>query len=171
MKKLFFVSIFIASTLFFNSANAETFCPRVSFQSDYQSCCINAKDYLSNRIACDTYSKANTQQQSSRDQVLNATCSNTRFNSLIDILNAGKCFIRNGVIPIIIVVAVLYFLVAVFRYISEKDSKKQLEHRQTIIWGLIGLFVLVSVWGIVEILSNILGLGSANPVPLLQTKP
>jgi hypothetical protein len=111
-----------------------------------------------------------TTQVTGGAQILNDTCAETKFDSLVAILNVVKCFLRNGVIPIIIIGTILFFFFAIFRFMSATESKKQAEYKQTLVWSFVGLFVMISVWGIVEIVSITLGLGSSNPIPLLQTK-
>ena len=57
------------------------------------------------------------------------------------------------------IVATVVFLWGVIRFITAGgDEDKIREGRSLIIWGLIGLFVMVAVWGIVEILGQTLGI-------------
>lgn len=65
-------------------------------------------------------------------------------------------WINRGVI-ILITVATLFFIWAVIGYIREKDPAKMKERQKQMINGIIGLFVIVSVWGIIGILSRSLG--------------
>jgi hypothetical protein len=54
----------------------------------------------------------------------------------------------------------------VIKYVIAGDVKDKEEGKKFLMWGLIGLFVMVSVWGIVALVSNTLGL--ENTVPQLQ---
>lgn len=65
-------------------------------------------------------------------------------------------------ITIIMVLMTLFFLWNVFRYISEKDPGKLADKRKTMISGLIGLFIAVSVWGIINIAGGIFGTRNAT---------
>lgn len=96
-----------------------------------------------------------------------AKCNNIKFLSLIDILIWVKCIIVVAIIPMIFVLAFLVFLWGILRYMSATSAEKQKENKKFIVAGLIGLFVMTSVWGIVKIVGNTLGTGSA--VPILQT--
>ncbi|HWC58038.1 MAG TPA: hypothetical protein VG621_03800 [Candidatus Paceibacterota bacterium] len=58
---------------------------------------------------------------------------------------------------VIMVLMTLWFLIGVFRYIAEKDPGKLAEKRKTMLSGLVGLFIAVSVWGIISIAGNIFG--------------
>lgn len=64
------------------------------------------------------------------------------------------------VIPIIIALAVLYFIWGVVQhfFIHGSEETSRTEGRQFVIWGVLGLVVLFSVWGLVNILLSTLGL-------------
>lgn len=61
--------------------------------------------------------------------------------------------ILNPLIVLMFAVALLYFLWGVVKYIqganNPESRKKGTQH---ILWGLIGLFIMVSVYGIIQIL-------------------
>ena len=64
-------------------------------------------------------------------------------------------------IAITFLLATFYFLWGVFKYIVnyENEGKRQ-ESREFMMYGVIALFVMASVWGLVKILENTFGLGS-----------
>ncbi len=66
------------------------------------------------------------------------------------------------VIPGIIVLATIYFLITVFQYIKGKDDKDQALHRARMIQGVIGLVVIVAVWGIVQLIIQLAGVGGSS---------
>lgn len=95
-------------------------------------------------------------------------CSKISFVSLLDILIWLKCIIGAAIIPFIFALAFLFFLWGMVMYIRGSDDvKKRQESKKFIYWGIIGLTVMVSVWGIVKIVNSTFGLG--NTVPKLQT--
>ena len=67
--------------------------------------------------------------------------------------------IINTIVLIIMALAFLFFIVAVFKYIMAKEEKTKGAARDNMIYGIIGLFVMVAVWGLVRILVNTFGLG------------
>lgn len=96
-----------------------------------------------------------------------ASCTAIRFNTVLDIAIWVKCIIGVVVIPGIFLLAFVVFLWGVFKFIrSSSDTDKQ-DSKQFIFMGLIGLFVMVGVWGIIKILTTTLGVSSV--VPALQT--
>ncbi len=61
--------------------------------------------------------------------------------------------IFNAVIPLLAVLAIIIFFWGVIRYIaSSGGAKEHVEGRQFLLWGIIALFVLFSIWGIIRIL-------------------
>lgn len=80
----------------------------------------------------------------------------------------------NSAIPILISLAVLFFIYGVIQYAIAKDEEAKTGGRSAMIWGLIALLVIVSVWGLVALLKNTFYLGgSASPntvnVPCLES--
>jgi len=73
----------------------------------------------------------------------------------------------DALIPIIIGLAVLVFLWGLLSYVVAKDADKQKEARGVMIWGIIAIFVMVSVWGLVGILNQTIfgASGSAVQAP------
>lgn len=61
----------------------------------------------------------------------------------------------NMIIPILFGIALLFFLWGVVKYIKNGgEPKAREEARNFMIFGIIGLFVMVSVWGLVRVLVN-----------------
>ena len=81
------------------------------------------------------------------------------------------------VIPILVTFAVIWVIVGIIKYATAKDDDAQAEARKTIISGIIALFVIVSIWGLVAILNSTFGIdqsgsnvGACQPVwdPVVQ---
>ncbi len=83
---------------------------------------------------------------------------------LQDFLSYVTCIIGKSVIPLIFALAVTMFVWGVVQYVinSDDEAKKQ-KGRQFIIWGIIGLVVMVSVWGLVKIVGTTFGIEYAIP--------
>ena len=62
----------------------------------------------------------------------------------------------NNLIPVVIGLAVLLFLWGVLRYLFSKEDTEKGAAKTYMLWGIITLFVMVSVWGLVNILSETL---------------
>ncbi len=85
------------------------------------------------------------------------------ISSLNDLVNFVTDSILMSVIKLIGALALLFFLWGVMKFIRDADNAaKREEGRQFIIWGIIGLFVMVSVFGLVRILENTFQLPTQN---------
>ena len=68
-----------------------------------------------------------------------------------------------AIIPLLLVIATVVFLVGVVRYITAGgDEEKLTTGRNTMIWGIVGLAVMLSVWGLAKIIVTTLGTGGES---------
>ncbi len=67
--------------------------------------------------------------------------------------------------PIIVALALLFFFWGLAKYIlNAGDETAKAEGRNIMIWGIIALFVMVSVWGLVQVLNNTFGVSQTATV-------
>lgn len=73
--------------------------------------------------------------------------------------------IINGFIYLTMALATIYFLFGILRYMTQYgDEKVRAESVKTISYGLMSLFIMVSIWGIIAILqTSLLGGGIGIP--------
>ena len=63
------------------------------------------------------------------------------------------------VVPVIFALAFLVFVWGLFKFVRDAgDDTKRAEGRHFILWGLLGLVMLFSVWGFVNLLLSTLGI-------------
>ncbi len=85
-------------------------------------------------------------------------------SSIAGIFNSLTNLLQSAVVPFIFALALVYFLIGVLKYINAGESEeKAKEGRNVMIYGIIALFVMVSVFGIVQILTNTFGFGFLVP--------
>lgn len=72
--------------------------------------------------------------------------------------------ILNTLIPILITLGVVYFIYGVITYVIAKDEEAKSRGRNVMIYGLIGLAVIVSVWGLVNLLKATFGVPDSNTI-------
>jgi hypothetical protein len=73
------------------------------------------------------------------------------FQGLVTIIVG---LVNNALVPLIFAVALLTFLLGVFRYFFSPESTENIKTgRQVVIWGIITIAVMVSIWGILNMLS------------------
>jgi len=83
--------------------------------------------------------------------------------------------ILNAVVPVLIALAVVWFIWGVIMYLVGDDEEAKKRGRNRIIYGIIGLVVIVGLWGLVNLLSNTFGLSNQGneqlpTIPISQTQ-
>lgn len=69
--------------------------------------------------------------------------------------------IANFVVPILVTIALAYFIYGVVKYIAGgEESRKQA--KDIIIYGIVGLFAIVSVWGLIKLIQKSAGIDVTN---------
>ena len=85
-------------------------------------------------------------------------------NILVDLIDTA--------IPVLVSAAVLVFFWGLAKFIRNSGNEKShTDGRNLMIWGVIGLFVMVTVWGLVRFTQSSLGIvsGPSLGIPLLPT--
>ncbi len=79
------------------------------------------------------------------------------FNNLLTSVQT----LVNNLIPFVLALALLFFLWGVFVYFvfGAGDEGKRETGRAYMVYGIIGLVVMVAVWGIVQLVVTLLGVG------------
>ena len=67
-----------------------------------------------------------------------------------------------GIPALIIGAAVIYFLIGVYQYASGGDEKTRGDAKMKIVYGLIALFVMTAVWGLVAEIASITSVNSGS---------
>jgi hypothetical protein len=71
--------------------------------------------------------------------------------------------ILNSIIPVLIALAVLYFVWGVVQYVIGNDEEAKTKGKDRIIFGLIGLAVIIGMWGLVYMIVDTFSLDEAAP--------
>ncbi len=77
--------------------------------------------------------------------------------------------VLNWLIPFLVVLAVFVIIWGAFLFVTNAgDPEKRKEGRDRILWGIVGVVVMLTIWGLVNVLRNTLNLNTATPtVPSL----
>ncbi len=62
--------------------------------------------------------------------------------------------INNVAVPVLFAIAFIVFIWGIFQYfiVGGHDEEKRETGKSLMLWGIIGFFIMVSVWGLVNIL-------------------
>jgi hypothetical protein len=72
----------------------------------------------------------------------------------------------NAVVPVLIALAVVYFVWGVISYVISDDEEAKAKGKDRIIYGIIGLAVIIGLWGLVNLVRNTLDLNNTQNVNL-----
>ena len=91
--------------------------------------------------------------------------------SINDLFNLTETII-NKLAPLLIAIAVIVLLIGIINYIrAGDDEEKRAKGKNEMIYGIIGLFVMVSIWGLVAILSGTFDLKNDIPDTVNELLP
>src|ERR1700679_2129414 len=94
------------------------------------------------------------------------TNSTSLFNTVRSLLNQ--------IIPILIAFTVVYILWGIFQSFVKGSEEERTAGHKKILYGIIALFIMISIWGLVNILVNTTGLNNTiptNQIPNLNNLP
>ncbi len=75
-------------------------------------------------------------------------------------------------LPIVVALALLYFFWGLAQFVLVSgDDKSIAQGKNKMIWGVITLFVMISVWGLVGLLQSELGIRANQSAPTIPTLP
>jgi len=83
-------------------------------------------------------------------------------NGLFALILMANSFI-NTLMPFVISLTVFFFLWGLFNMVRASDGDAREEARGYVTWGVIALFVMVTVWGLVNILVRSFNLDNSVP--------
>jgi hypothetical protein len=86
------------------------------------------------------------------------------INNLSDVGSFIINTINNILVPVLFAIAFIVFLWGAFKtFIIGANSEEVKEQgKNLMLWGLIGFFVMVSIWGLVNILTGTVSFGNNN---------
>lgn len=93
-------------------------------------------------------------------------CANHSMKDVTGIVNWATCFLYKAIVPFLFALATVAFIWGVIQfYLNPENEEKRKKGKNFIIGGLIALFVMLSIWGLVGILTGTFDL--SNTVPQL----
>ena len=78
--------------------------------------------------------------------------------------------ILDAIVPLLITLALIYFIYGVAKFATSKEAADRDTARDIMIYGAIGLFAIVSIWGIVVLLQQFTGV-QPGVTPFLPSVP
>jgi hypothetical protein len=89
---------------------------------------------------------------------LAASAQSLNLSPIASLIGAVAAII-GALVPVLITLALVVFLWGLVKYLWGKDGKAQIDDAKKLMkWGLITLFVMVSVWGIIDLMQTAFGI-------------
>jgi hypothetical protein len=80
------------------------------------------------------------------------------------IINWVSCTLVKDVVPLLFTLAVVGFIWGMIQfYLNPDNEEKRKKGKSFMIWGIVALFVMISMWGLVGVLSNTFGIKTLLP--------
>jgi FtsH-binding integral membrane protein len=94
-------------------------------------------------------------------------CSALANDTFSDLVGKSICIINKTLIPFGFALAMVIFIYGVVGYVAKGDDEEaRKKGREFIIWGIIGIFMMVSIFGFVKLLDNTLKLPNDPTTPI-----
>lgn len=81
----------------------------------------------------------------------------------------------SSIIPILITLAIIYFIWAVIKYTLSTDEEAKSSAKSALTYAIVGLVVIFGMWGIIAFVSSSLGLSGGTPgnfqTPMFNDQP
>ncbi|KKS30816.1 MAG: hypothetical protein UV60_C0006G0082 [Parcubacteria group bacterium GW2011_GWA2_43_11] len=91
----------------------------------------------------------------------------TLFNIIFEAREVFVVLVQVG-----LAVALVVFVWGLMVFIANADNEKERdEGKSRMVWGIVALFMIVSVWGVVALLSDLMGVSGADttqPAPIIE---
>jgi len=93
-------------------------------------------------------------------------CSMSGISNFKDLVNKVVICYLKYIIRVLVAIAVIIFLFGVFKFIIYSDNlEDKKKGKNFMIWGVIGIFVMVSLWGLVNVFRSTFKLDNTTYTP------
>jgi len=125
---------------------------------------------IGNQAQINTENSGNTVGSKANFSSTGLFCSLALHPTLKILLNYIACLLSKFIVPLIFSLAIVLFIWGIVQYvINTDDEAKKKKGKQFMIWGIIGLTIMSSVWGLVRVLGKTFGVDTTF-IPQLKEK-
>lgn len=91
-------------------------------------------------------------------------CAVNSFSAIHGIINFISCSLIGYIVPMLFALAVASFIWGIVQtLLNPTNEEARKKGKAFVMWGIISLFVMVAVWGIVKIMATTFGLNTFIP--------
>lgn len=85
-------------------------------------------------------------------------------------LNKVNAYILNPLLEVLFAVAFIYFIYSIIQLVQAEGDKKN-DARKAVTWSIVGMFIMISVYGIINVVVKTFGINPNNATIYLDTHP
>lgn len=140
------------------------------FLNDVLGAVVSTPSGLSSTLS--NTSEVNTASTASGSTSFN--CATQKPKNIGELFEYAICILGNVVVPFLISLALVMFIAGIVKYVANGDNEEKREAgRGLMLFGIVALFVMVSVWGLVKILYSSIfdGEFTTTALPKRATEP
>jgi len=91
-------------------------------------------------------------------------CAGISLKSIGGIFNFFSCTLIKSIVPFLFSLATVAFIWGIIQYfLNPENEENRKKGKSFMLWGIIALFVMISMWGLVGVLSNTFGVKTLLP--------
>jgi hypothetical protein len=91
-------------------------------------------------------------------------CAKLSMKDIGSIFNWASCTLIKTIVPFLFSLATAAFIWGIIQYfLNPENEENRKKGKSFMLWGIIALFVMVSMWGLVNVLSNTFGVKTLVP--------
>jgi len=96
-----------------------------------------------------------------------------QFGEVNDFLDDISSFINSTLIPLVFALALLLFIWGIFQYfiLGGADEEKREDGKKLMLWAIVGFVVMVSIFGIVNLIAGGLGFSDDENIQNIPNVP
>lgn len=94
------------------------------------------------------------------------TCASTTTISNLQQLLCKLSELLNAILPVLIALGVVFFVWGVITFVIANDEEAKTKGRNRMIYGILGLAVIIGMWGLVRLVTNTFGLNNVQNINL-----
>jgi hypothetical protein len=89
---------------------------------------------------------------------------NVAYADIGELVKRVNAVILNPFIVFLFAVALVYFIYGVFEFLANAESEDaRTKGKQHMLWGVIGMFIMMAVFGIMQVIINTIGIPGVSP--------
>lgn len=75
-------------------------------------------------------------------------------SGITDLIDGASSIVTGILLPLAFGLCIFYFFWGIFKYLKNESESDKGEGRSIMVWGVVGMFVVFSIWGIIAFIQS-----------------